>query len=123
MREGEVVPVRIIRIDAARHRLGLSLRQASGDLDLDEPAVAPVSVATSVAAVELAEDAGIEGVAESGAEAQAAATESSEEAGVEAVAESGDEAQTAAESSEEARVDDAAKSGTETQAAAGVADA
>jgi small subunit ribosomal protein S1 len=35
VREGETVPVRIIRIDPARHRLGLSLRQASGDFDYD----------------------------------------------------------------------------------------
>jgi small subunit ribosomal protein S1 len=36
VREGEHVPVRIIRIDAARHRLGLSLRQSSGELDFED---------------------------------------------------------------------------------------
>jgi small subunit ribosomal protein S1 len=36
VREGEAVPVRIIRIDAARHRLGLSLRQSSGELDFED---------------------------------------------------------------------------------------
>lgn len=41
VREGEVVPVRIIRIDPARHRLGLSLRQASGSFEYDEDGAEP----------------------------------------------------------------------------------
>lgn len=50
VREGETVPVRIIRIDAARHRLGLSLRQSSGELDFeDEPDSAVAADAPSIA--------------------------------------------------------------------------
>ncbi|HEX3247652.1 MAG TPA: S1 RNA-binding domain-containing protein [Chloroflexota bacterium] len=50
VREGETVPVRIIRIDAARHRLGLSLRQSSGELDFeDEPDSEVAADAPSIA--------------------------------------------------------------------------
>jgi small subunit ribosomal protein S1 len=45
VREGEAVPVRIIRIDAARHRLGLSLRQSSGELDFEDELEDSVPVA------------------------------------------------------------------------------
>jgi small subunit ribosomal protein S1 len=39
IKEGDVVPLRIIRIDATRHRLGLSLRQAQEDETEPVPAV------------------------------------------------------------------------------------
>jgi small subunit ribosomal protein S1 len=48
VREGEAVPVRIIRIDAARHRLGLSLRQSSGELDFEDELEDSVPVAQNL---------------------------------------------------------------------------
>jgi small subunit ribosomal protein S1 len=56
VREGETVPVRIIRIDAARHRLGLSLRQSSGELDFEDEleSSAPAAVASGVVETESA---------------------------------------------------------------------
>jgi small subunit ribosomal protein S1 len=39
IKEGDVVPLRIIRIDAARHRLGLSLRQAQEEEQEEIPSV------------------------------------------------------------------------------------
>lgn len=64
VREGESVPVRIIRIDAARHRLGLSLRQASGDFeDENQPAMAPAAPAAAVIASGKAEPEAVASVA------------------------------------------------------------
>jgi small subunit ribosomal protein S1 len=38
VKEGDMVTVRIVNIDSANHRLGLSLRQVSGEADLDRGA-------------------------------------------------------------------------------------
>ncbi|MFN0074668.1 MAG: S1 RNA-binding domain-containing protein [Chloroflexota bacterium] len=51
VRETETVPVRIIRIDAARHRLGLSLRQSTGEFDVDDEPVAVMATPASAVAV------------------------------------------------------------------------
>ena len=39
IKEGDIVSLRIIRIDAARHRLGLSLRQAQDEEQEEIPSV------------------------------------------------------------------------------------
>jgi small subunit ribosomal protein S1 len=77
VREGETVPVRIIRIDAARHRLGLSLRQSSGDFDFeDEPEPAPAATAIATEPTEVNAEAPAEADVPAQVEAAAESTES-----------------------------------------------
>ncbi len=80
VREGETVPVRIIRIDAARHRLGLSLRQSSGDFDFeDELEPAPTVTAIATEPTEVNADAPAEADAPAQVEAAVESTESTAE--------------------------------------------
>jgi small subunit ribosomal protein S1 len=50
VREGERVQLRVIRVDPARHRLGLSLRQVEYQEDLDEGAESPAAADPAVGA-------------------------------------------------------------------------
>ena len=75
IKEGDVVPLRIIRIDAARHRLGLSLRQAQEEEQEEIPSVYSHGPQGGATLGDMAT--GLQGLSEAYAAQQAAETEAS----------------------------------------------